>query len=56
MGNFCSCEDDDQFFEINMRKDRKEEKIKYTADDDFLSVSDLEFIDNIIEEVFDELP
>ena len=54
MGNFCSCEDDD-FFEINMRRDIKEEKIKYTADDDFLSVPELEMLDEIIEEVF-ELP
>jgi len=55
-GEICSCYDDDQFFEINMRRDRKEERIKFTAEDDFLSVSDLEELDEIIDEVFDGLP
>lgn len=54
-GEICSCDDRDNHFEMNMRRDRKEDRIKFTADDDFLSVSELEILDEIIEEVF-ELP
>ena len=54
-GEFCSCDDRDNHFEMSMRRDRKADQIKYTADDDFLSVSELEHLEEVIEEVF-ELP
>jgi len=52
-GEICSCDDRDNHFEMTLKRDRKEDRIKFTADDDFLSVSESKQIEEVIEEVFD---
>jgi|TARA_B100001971_G_scaffold24499_1_gene19063 hypothetical protein len=74
MGNYCSkvCNENDDVFEINMKRDRKEHRIKYNKEIDSFNNERLKEIDEsikymenlinekveskIIEEILDELP
>jgi len=74
MGNYCSkiCNSENDVFEINMKRDRKEDRIKYDKEIDSFNTEHLKEIDEsikymenlinekvetrIIEEILDELP
>ena len=74
MGNHCSkiCNSENDVFEINMKRDRKEERIKYDKEIDSFNNEHLKEIDRsikymenlinekvelaIIEDILDELP